>query len=229
MGLAARGDLVVVARDHDRGDGPRANGVEGLDERFDGDGAARVPEIAKEDNAGVAREGGVVDATENLHGDGGGLTVDVEVAEDDPATRGGVRGTEGVVREDVQRRLRGRCGARPRTSARGRCCFRAAALGRGVRGRVGDGDGADDRGAAAVGARARGFEPGDDGVGPPARGRGRHPRAKPADRGREDAAGRARGRRRRRHRTCRSSRSPRAQEHARSNLRATRLPLQKGG
>ena len=111
-----------------------------------------------------------MDATENLHGDGGGLTVDVEVAEDDPATRGGVRGTEGVVREDVQRRLRGRCGARPRTSARGRCCFRAAALGRGVRGRVGDGDGADDRGAAAVGARARGgFEPGDDGVGPRAR------------------------------------------------------------
>ena len=70
VGLAARGDLVVVARDHDRGDGPRANGVEGVDERFDRDGAARVPEIAKEDNAGVAREGGVVDATENLHGDG---------------------------------------------------------------------------------------------------------------------------------------------------------------
>ena len=105
MGLAARGDRVVVAGDHDRGDGPRANGVEGLDERFDGDGAARVPEIAKEDNAGVAREGGVVDATENLHGDGGGLTVD-EVAEDDRAARGGVRGKEGVVREDVQRQRR---------------------------------------------------------------------------------------------------------------------------
>ena len=178
MGLAARGDLVVVARDHDRGDGPRANRVEGLDEGFYRDGAARVPEIAEEDDAGVAREGGVVNATENLHGDGGGLAVDVEVAEDDPATRGGVRGAEGVVREDVQRRLGGGGGARPRTSARGRCCFRAAALGRGVRGRIGDGDGADDRGAAAVRARAvegprararAAVEPGDEGVGHPAR------------------------------------------------------------
>mgnify|MGYP001987893396 CR=1 FL=1 len=43
--------LVVVARDHHRGHAPRAENLERVDERLHRDGAARVPEVAEEDDA----------------------------------------------------------------------------------------------------------------------------------------------------------------------------------
>jgi hypothetical protein len=46
--------LIVVARDHHNRLGPLGENVQGVDEGLHRQGAARMPEVAKENDAGVA-------------------------------------------------------------------------------------------------------------------------------------------------------------------------------
>ena len=104
MDLATRGDLIVVARDHDARSGPGTNRVEGLDEGLDRDGAPGVPKVPEERDAGVPRLRLAMHRLEDVDADARGAAVEVEVGEDDPSADARVIGAERVIREDVHGR-----------------------------------------------------------------------------------------------------------------------------
>ena len=104
MDLATRGDLIVVARDHDARSGPGTNRVEGLDEGLDRDGAPGVPKVPEERDAGVPRHRLAMHRLEDVDADARGAAVEVEVGEDDPSADARVIGAERVIREDVHGR-----------------------------------------------------------------------------------------------------------------------------
>lgn len=95
--IAGSGDKVMVTRDHDDRDGPCLQLLEDEVEGFDGECAACMPEVAEEEDGGVAFEGFCVGNFEGLDADGDGLALDVEVGENDVGALGFEDGGGGYV------------------------------------------------------------------------------------------------------------------------------------